>query len=518
MSKPSLAAPNRLTIEPSLAEFRERAARGTIVPVWVEVFADQDTPVSAYERVRAVLRERDRASHTFLLESVEGGERIGRYSFIGGRPRAIFRARGRRVEVQRENGSRETIDDIDPLDALRRLMARYRPVPDPRLPPFIGGAVGFIGYDAIAVFEPRVPVREDRASRAPDMVFMITDTLVVFDRAHHTLKIIANAWVGDGVDAGYAAARREIAALVEALLAPRPRRLTDVRAPTHAPDVRSTMSREAFEQAARRAQDYIRAGDIIQTVLSQRFETEFDGDSVDVYRALRWINPSPYMFLLDLGDSAMVGSSPEIHVRLDADGARIRPIAGTRPRAEDPEADQRMADELLQDPKERAEHIMLVDLARNDLGRVCAPGTVCVPELMTIERYSHVMHIVSDVVGQLATGRDAYDLMRATFPAGTVTGAPKIRAMEIIAELEASRRGPYAGAVAYFSFDGHLDSCITIRTLILDEGLASVQAGAGIVADSDPAREYEETRSKARALLQALALARAFRAAEDRPA
>ncbi len=510
----------RFRIHPDRAEFRRRAGAGNLIPVWVEVFADQETPVSAYERVRAVLRQRDRASHTFLLESVEGGERVGRYSFIGGKPRAILRAWGRRVVVQHEDGSRSTIPDADPLDALRAFMSRYRPVPDDRLPPFIGGAVGFLGYDAVAVFEPTVPVRHDRALRAPDMVFMITDTLLVFDRVRHTLRIIANAWIRDGEDpdAAYDGAVRAIEAMASALLAPLPHELTDVHPPVEGLTPCSAMARAEFEAAVRRAQDYIRAGDVIQVVLSQRVEVDFYGDSVDVYRALRWVNPSPYMFLLDLGDSAMVGSSPEIHVRLDHGHAEIRPIAGTRPRSEDPFEDERLGRELLSDPKERAEHIMLVDLARNDLGRVCTSGSVRVPELMVIERYSHVMHIVSEVVGQLAPGRDAYDLMRATFPAGTVSGAPKIRAMQIIAELEASRRGPYAGAVAYFSFDGNLDSCITIRTLILDEGRAYVQAGAGVVADSDPGREYEETCNKARALLYALAMSRAFRSGRPPPA
>ncbi len=501
-------------LHPGLREFRERAARGTVVPVWVELLADEETPLSAYARVREVLRRRDHASHTFLLESVEGGERVGRYSFIGGAPRAIVRAWGRRIRVQHPDGSTVELPEGDPLDALRGLMARHRPIGDPALPPFIGGAVGFLGYDLIRVFEPRVPVREDRALAAPDMVFMITDALLVFDRARHSLRILANAWTADGADRAYEQAAATIESLAVALQATGSKRLSDVAAATSPPEPRSTMSRAEFEAAVRCAQEHIRAGDIIQVVLSQRFETDFTGDSLDVYRALRWINPSPYMFLLDLGSSAMVGSSPEVHVRCMGGRATIRPIAGTRPRAATPEDDARLERELLADPKERAEHIMLVDLARNDLGRVCVPGSVAVPELMTIERYSHVMHIVSDVVGRLSPDRDAYDLMRATFPAGTVTGAPKIRAMEIIADLERSRRGPYAGAVGYFGFDGNLDSCITIRTIILDEGRAYVQAGAGIVADSDPSREYEETRNKARAMLHALALAHQLAARE----
>lgn len=499
-----------LRLHPGPREFRQRAASHTVVPVWVELLADEETPLSAYARVREVLRRRDHASHTFLLESVEGGERVGRYSFIGGAPRAIVRAWGRRVQVQKPNGLIEELIDCDPLNALRQLMAGYRPATDLSLPPFIGGAVGFLGYDLIRVFEPRVPVRENRALRAPDMVFMITDALLVFDRARHSLRILANAYTADGVDHAYEQAAVTIESLADALRTTGTKRLTGVETVGPPPEPRSTMTRAEFEAAVLRAQEHIRAGDIIQVVLSQRFETEFHGDSLDVYRALRWINPSPYMFLLDLGESAMIGSSPEVHVRCLHRQATIRPIAGTRPRADTAEEDARLERELLADPKERAEHIMLVDLARNDLGRVCEPGSVRVPELMTVERYSHVMHIVSDVVGQLAPDRDAYDLMRATFPAGTVTGAPKIRAMEIIADLESSRRGPYAGAVGYFGFDGNLDSCITIRTIILDEGQAYVQAGAGIVADSDPTREYEETRNKARAMLYALALAKQF--------
>ena len=497
-----------LQLNLNAAAFRERARQGNLVPVWTELLADEETPVSAYARIRGHLRAHDHASHTYLLESVEGGEQVARYSFIGGAPRAIFRATGRRVEITRQDGSVAAWEDVDPLHALREHMSQYRPVADPALPPFIGGAVGFLGYDCIAQFEPRVPVRIDRAVRAPDMVFMITDALVVFDRVRHTIKVIANAFVEKDPDEAYAKACATIESFVDTLDAPVPRRLSVVPAELPALEPDSNQTRVQFESGVTRAKEYIRAGDIIQTVLSQRFEIPFRGDSLDVYRALRLINPSPYMFLLDLGESALVGSSPEIHVRNEHGRVRVRPIAGTRPRDPDPGRDSRLEDELLADPKERAEHIMLVDLARNDLGRVCVPGSVAVPELMVIERYSHVMHIVSDVVGQLESGHDGYDLMRATFPAGTVSGAPKIRAMEIIAELEASRRGPYAGAVAYFGFDGNVDSCITIRTIILDEGKAFVQAGAGIVADSSPAAEYEETRNKARGMMKALALAR----------
>jgi len=499
-------------IQPDKKDFDESARSGNIVPVWTELLADQETPVSAYERVRKVLRAEDHASHTYLLESVEGGENIGRYSFIGGTPRAIIRAYGRRIEIA--VGGEETIvwENVEPLEAVKRYMGQFKPVSDPALPRFAGGAVGFIGYDCVAEFE-KVNTRTDNALRAPDMVFMVTDALIVFDRVRHTIKVLANAFVDGDVDKAYEDACATIEHLCHALTTPLSNSLIDPTLPEKEPEPRSNTSRNDFEQAVERTREYIRAGDVIQTVLSQRFETDFDGDSLDVYRALRSVNPSPYMFCLDMGDSAMVGSSPEIHVRCEDGQVEVRPIAGTRPRGRDAAEDKLLEEELLADPKERAEHIMLVDLARNDIGRVCKYETVQVPELMVVERYRHVMHIVSDVTGELEEGFDEYDVMRATFPAGTVSGAPKVRAMEIIAELEQAKRGPYAGAVGYFNFNGNLDSCITIRTIILDEKKAYVQAGAGIVADSDPGKEYEETRNKARGMLKALALARRFTAA-----
>jgi len=502
---------------PDKETFLRKAREGNLVPVWTELIADFETPVSAYTKIRRALREQDHASHTFLLESVEGGERIGRYSFIGGTPRAIFRAYGRRVEIQEPNGRKQVREDVEPLAALKDYMSRFRPVGDTALPRFTGGAVGFLGYECVSVFEPRVPVRTDQALRAPDMVFMVTDAILIFDHVRHSIKIVANAHVEDDPEKAYREATATLQHLRDALERPAHGSPIDVQEPTAVSEPRSNLTRQEFESAVTRAKEYIRAGDIIQTVLSQRFEVDFHGDSLDVYRALRAINPSPYMFCLDLGESAMVGSSPEIHVRCDRGLVEVRPIAGTRPRGADEEEDARLERELLADPKERAEHIMLVDLARNDIGRVCEFGSVTVPDLMVIERYSHVMHIVSDVIGKLRPGFDHFDVMRATFPAGTVSGAPKIRAMEIIAELEKSRRGPYAGAVGYFSFEGNLDSCITIRTVILDLGKAYVQAGAGIVADSDPATEFEETRNKARGMLKALALADRFSTGDAGP-
>lgn len=491
---------------PDKSTFLAKAQRGTLVPVWRELLADQETPVSAYER----LRRHFAGAPTFLLESVEGGEHIARYSFLGGAPRCLFRSYGRRVELEFSDGRREVKEDVDALDVLRGLMAQYRPVPDPALPRFFGGAVGFIGYDAITQFEPRVPLSKGPGLEWPDLMLGITDTILIFDHTRHTLKVVANVHVDGDPGAAYDGAVARIDALCKALTVALPHQVLDVNERPAPAAARSNLTPQQFEDAVRRAQEYIKAGDIIQVVLSQRFEVDHTGDPLDVYRALRCVNPSPYMYCLEFGDRSVVGSSPEIHVRCEDQRVEVRPIAGTRPRAEDPAVDQRLAEELLADPKERAEHIMLVDLGRNDLGRVCRYGSVRVPELMVIERYSHVMHIVSDVVGDLAPGRDAYDLMRATFPAGTVSGAPKIRAMEIIGELENTRRGPYAGAVGYFSFDGNLDSCITIRTVLLAGGKAYVQAGAGIVADSDPGKEFEETQNKARGMLAALALSRRY--------
>jgi anthranilate synthase component 1 len=495
---------------PDKQTFIEKAARGNLVPVWRELLADQDTPVSAYERLRAADAETP-ASCSFLLESVEGGEHIGRFSFLGARPRFIFEGNGTTVRIVDRDGDEEVLEDVDPLSVLRERMAAYQPVPEPALPRFFGGAVGYIGYDAVSRFEP-VPLCDAEATGWPDMMFVLTDTILVFDRVTHTLKVVANAYIEGDPGKAYDAAVAQIDAVCEQLATPLPHVLFDAggEEDDEEPSFKANMTPEAFMGAVEKCKEYIRAGDVIQTVLSQRFEVDEAGDPLDVYRALRSINPSPYMYCLEFGGRSLVGSSPEIHVRCEDGEVEVRPIAGTRPRAADPEEDARLAEELVSDPKERAEHVMLVDLGRNDIGRVCNYGSVKVPELMVIERYSHVMHIVSDVVGRLKPGHDAFDTMRATFPAGTVSGAPKIRAMEIIAELEEARRGPYAGAVGYFSFNGNLDSCITIRTVLMEEGRAYVQAGAGIVADSVPERELEETRNKARGMLKALARSRRY--------
>lgn len=505
-----------MSCTPDKAAFLRKAEQGNLVPVWREVLADQETPVSAYEKLRRHLRARDGAAQTFLLESVEGGEHVARYSFLGGGPHALFESRGDQCEIRYADGRVERQTAADPLEALRALMAHYRPVPDPALPRFYGGAVGYIGYDAIARFEPRVKLAARETLDWPDMMMAVTDLLLIFDHTRHTLKLVANVHIEGDVGAAYDAAVKRLDALADALAEPLPHQMLDVRERPAPLPARSNLTESEFRDAVLRAKEYIRAGDIIQVVLSQRFEVDYSGDPLDVYRAIRCVNPSPYLYCLEFGARAVVGSSPEIHVRNEGGRVEVRPIAGTRPRGADAAEDERLAAELLADPKERAEHIMLVDLGRNDLGRVCRFGSVRVPELMVIERYSHVMHIVSDVIGDLDPARDSFDLMRATFPAGTVSGAPKIRAMEIIGELERDRRGPYAGAIGYFGYSGNLDSCITIRTALLDGRKAYVQAGAGIVADSDPAREYEETCNKARGMLVALALSRRFADARAR--
>ena len=499
-----------MTYIPDEETFLRKAQQGNLVPVWKELLADQETPVSAYERLRSFSRKQNPQACTYLLESVEGGEKIARYSFLGGNPRFIFESSGHDVTVRNADGELVEKKGVDPLDELRGMLKPYRPVHDPALPRFYGGLVGYMGYDVIPQFEPRVGLAPVKDHDWPDMQFILTDTIMIFDHVRHTAKVVANVLIEGDPRKAYREATAKIDRVCEALGGQVSHDVIDINEKPDPMEVRSNLTRREFEDSVLKAQEFIRAGDIIQVVLSQRFETDYEGDPLDVYRALRCVNPSPYMFCLEFGDRKVVGSSPEVHVRLEDRNVEVRPIAGTRPRSSDPHIDTAREHELLADPKERAEHIMLVDLARNDLGRVCAYRSVQVPELMVIERYSHVMHIVSDVVGELNGPADAFDVMKATFPAGTVSGAPKIRAMEIIAELEQTRRGPYAGAVGYFGFGGNLDSCITIRTVLLDGGKAYVQAGAGIVADSVPSAEFEETQNKARGMMNALALSRQY--------
>jgi anthranilate synthase component 1 len=485
---------------PDFETFSRLAREGTLIPVYREILADTETPVTA-------LMKLGQHPHLFLLESVEGGEKWGRYSFLGADPRVIFRVQGREVLIEENGAVQRHAHSGDPLGALKGLLDRYRFVPVEGLPRFVGGAVGFFGYDMVRHFE-RLPEPAAAGDTTDDAVFMITDTLVIFDNIRHTIKIVACASTNGAADLRplYDEALRRIDALAELLRAPLPARPT-TRAEAPERTFTAEMTPEAFQGMVRRAKEYIVAGDIIQVVLSQRFVRESAADPIDLYRALRHVNPSPYLFFLKLGGMHLIGSSPEVMVRLEEGIAELKPIAGTRRRGKNEQEDRRLADELLEDPKERAEHVMLVDLGRNDLGRIARIGSVQVNRLMAVERYSHVMHLVSDIQAQLAEGKDGYDVLKATFPAGTLSGAPKVRAMEIITELEPSRRGPYGGAVGYFSFSGNLDFCITIRTMLIRDGQVFLQAGAGIVADSDPEAEYRETLNKAAGLVQAVRLA-----------
>jgi len=482
-----------------------------LVPVVRELPADLETPISVYLKLA-------KQGPSFLLESVTGGEHVARYSFIGIGSRQAYVLRGRNLERHNLQGISTTTlpDGANPLDTLRDELAQYRPQPAHGLPRFNGGLVGYLGYDAMRYFEPSLDLAPHPV--LPDAIFLLADTLVAFDHAFGRMLLIANAHLNDNNASAGAevAARAEAEArldtLQERLAAPIPTPpARDAASP--ATELGSNMTQEQFTAAVREAKEHIAAGDIFQVVLSQRLSRQTSAAPFSIYRTLRRLNPSPYMFFFDfdtLVDESpfhLIGASPEVHVRLEERRATLRPIAGTRPRGQTPEEDIALEQELLADPKERAEHVMLVDLARNDLGRVCEYGTLHVPEQMLIERYSHVMHIASHAEGELRPEQDSFDLLRATFPAGTVSGAPKIRAMEIIAELEGEPRGPYAGAVGYFSYDGSMDTCIAIRTMTMHGQTVSVQAGAGIVADSDPEREYEETLNKARALAVAVQMA-----------
>jgi anthranilate synthase component 1 len=483
---------------PDIEEFRKKAGQGNLVPVYREMLADMLTPVSAFLKI-------DSGRYSFLLESVEGGEKWARYSFLGADPSVIVRTSGNKGFIEKKGATEERELTGDPIEFLKEAMGQYRPVPVEGLPRFFGGAVGYAGYDVVGFLED-IGTKEKPGVDCPDLFFMLTDTLLIFDNVAQKIKVVANAHVGDaGPEKAYEEAKIKIDALVETLKGKPPKRKKPRARITG--KLKSSFTKKNFEKAVRAAKEYIKAGDIFQVVLSQRFEEKATIDPFDVYRALRVINPSPYMFYLNCGGFVLSGSSPEVMVRVEGSRIDLRPIAGTRKRGATEEEDEALTKELLADPKECSEHIMLVDLGRNDVGRVSKPGKVAVNELMVIEKYSHVMHIVSNVRGELDEGHDAYDVMKACFPAGTVSGAPKIRAMQIIDELEPTRRGPYAGAVGYFSFTGNMDTCITIRTLLFKDGKVYVQAGAGLVADSVPEAEYIETVNKAAAMMKALEMA-----------
>jgi len=488
-------------ISPTREAFKERAKQGNVIPVYAEVFADLETPVSAFLKLR-------RGGFSFLLESVEKGTQLARHSFLGRDPRLVFESKGRTVTIRRGSDVRR-IDTDNPMSELKALLEGFRPVPDPALPPFTGGMVGYIGYDTVRFFDA-IPDGGRDDLQVPDMCFMLTDTVVAFDNITRKLTVIHNviAESGDNLDMLYDQALGVVRQILSDLERPLAEEVQESLGIRLGDRIVSNFPKREFLSAVERCRRYIRDGDIIQSVLSQRLETSFQGDAFNLYRALRIINPSPYMFYLQLDGLTLVGASPEVHVRAIGEDVTIRPIAGTRPRGRSPAQDLALEKELLADEKERAEHLMRVDLARNDIGRVCRYGSVDVTEYMGVEHYSHVMHIVSNVEGRLAEGKDVFDLIPATFPAGTVSGAPKVRAMEIIAELEPTRRGPYAGLVGYFGFGGNFDSCITIRTMLVQEGRITVQVGAGIVADSVPENEYQETLNKAKALFSAIKMAR----------
>ena len=489
-------------LHPDLKTFKEHAHPGALVPVYRELIADLETPVAAYLKVS------EGATHSFLLESVEHTGTLGRYSFIGANPSVLCRATRNAFTVVR-NGVEERTSSENPLFELRKLMQAYEPVKLPGLPEFHGGAVGYLAYDAVRYFE-RLPDNNPDTLGLPDLCFMITDTLVVFDHVSNRMKIVCNVHVGDDADAAYAEAETKIAELEAKLLSPcplPPLSPSDISAPPTTPaNLTSNFTREGYCDAVRKAKEYIAAGDVFQVVLSQRFTRPVSASPVTLYRALRCVNPSPYMVLMQFPEFALVGSSPEVMTQVKNGTCMVRPIAGTRPRGANLQEDLAHEADLLADEKEIAEHVMLVDLGRNDLGRVSDPGTVApVPQKrMVIERYSHVMHIVSEVVGNLRKELDAFDAIAATFPMGTVSGAPKIRAMQIIDELEPQRRGPYSGGCGYISFSGEMDTCILIRTMVVKDGLAYLQAGAGLVYDSEPEKEFEETVNKARALMKAI--------------
>jgi anthranilate synthase component 1 len=485
---------------PEFETFKKLAKQGNLIPVYREILADIETPVSALMRLSS-------KPHVFLLESVEGGEKWGRYTFLGADPRSIFTVRGEDVLIQ-ENGSvRREKHHGDPLKFLKKLLNIYRPVPVDGLPRFYGGAVGFLGYDMVRYFERLEAIPNDDL-QTDDSIFIITDTLIIFDNIRHTIKVVSCA-VTDGdrdIKSVYDETIDKIDNMIGLLRTPVETE-ERYRKVENESDLKANMSPETFKSIVRKAKEYILAGDIIQVVLSQRFHTENGIDPLDLYRALRYVNPSPYLFFLKLDDMFLLGSSPEVMVRLEEGVAELRPIAGTRRRGKNEQEDRRLADELLEDPKERAEHVMLVDLGRNDLGRIARTGSVQVNQLMFVERYSHVMHLVTNIQALLSEGKDCFNVLAATFPAGTLSGAPKVRAMEIIDELEPTRRGPYGGAVGYFSYSGNMDLCITIRTILVKDGKTYIQVGAGIVADSDPDKEYQETVNKGEGMMQAIRLA-----------
>jgi anthranilate synthase component I len=501
---------------PTLKEFIQLAKRSNVIPVYKEVSADLDTPVSSFLKLK-------KDEYSFLLESVEGQEKIARYSFLGTRPSLVFKSKSRQVEIicrdkfscrgfgVFKKGSSRFETGSDPLSEIEKLMSGFKPAQLKGLPRFYGGLVGFMGYDCVRFFE-ELPDKNPDDLKLPDMVFILTDTILLFDHINHTIKIVSNCFLPQNRSAvsprqakkAYEEALKRISSIEKELALPLAYKGIEPGNSRSKIKITSNFEKSGFCGIVNEAKKHIKLGDIIQVVLSQRFKAKINGRPFDIYRRLRSLNPSPYMFFLNLKDLILIGSSPELLVRCEDGLVRTRPIAGTRPRGKDEAEDRLLERELLNDAKEKAEHLMLVDLGRNDIGRVCKTGSIKVDDFMSVERYSHVMHIVSEVRGVLDQKYNAFDVLRVCFPAGTVSGSPKVRAMEIIDELENSRRGPYAGSVGYFSFSGNLDTCITIRTIAVLGNTAYIQVGAGIVADSTGKKEYQETVNKAKALFEAI--------------
>ncbi len=492
-----------MVYKPNFEDFKAKVKEGNLIPVYKEILADLDTPVSAYMKIA-------NQGFSFLLESIEGGDKWARYCFLGCGPSTVISTKGNTVTIDTRGKSRtEPLKDKNPLKVLKKLLSEYQPVQDEGLPRFSGGAVGYIGYDMVRYFEDLPEDTEDDLD-LPESIFVITDTILIFDNVTHKIKIVSNAHVkGEDLEKTYKETISKIEALEQKLKQGLPKSEFSDSSDNagDSPPMTSNFEEEKFKEAVLKAKEYILEGDAIQIVLSQRLKFQVNQDPFTIYRALRTINPSPYMYFLNFGELQVVGSSPEVLVRLEGEEVQVRPIAGTRKRGQNEEEDVALEQDLLGDEKELSEHIMLVDLGRNDLGRISQVGSVNVNEQFTIERYSHVMHIVSNVKGVLKEGLDCFDVLEAAFPAGTVSGAPKIRAMEIIEELEPTRRGLYAGSVGYISFNGNMDTAIAIRTLLVKGNTAYLGVGAGIVADSIPQNEFEETMNKGKALLKAIDLA-----------
>jgi len=490
---------------PSLDEFMKLAKQGNVIPVYKEINADLDTPVSAFYKIK-------KNNYTFLLESVEGQEKIARFSFLGSNPSLVFKNKGNSIQIINPAGGKiKKIQSDNPLDEIKNIMKDFRAVAVKGLPRFSGGLVGFMGYDFVRFFE-EIPNKNPDELKLPDSVFILTDSILVFDHVNHTIKIVNNIILpqnkrlsGSDLRKLYKSGLSKIEAIDRQLKKPLVEKELEIVSSKAVKQISSNYKESEFTKLVERAKAFIRKGDCIQVVLSQRFKIKITKKPFEIYRSLRSINPSPYMFFLKLKEVTLIGSSPEMLVRCEDGVVQTRPIAGTRPRGKTEGEDKKLGHELLKDIKEKAEHIMLVDLGRNDLGRVCVKGKVAVSDFMSIERYSHVMHIVSEVRGELDKKFDIYDCLRACFPAGTLSGSPKIRAMEIIDELENTQRGPYAGCVGYFSFSHNMDTCITIRTIVVKDNVGFIQAGAGIVADSVPVKEYLESVNKAKALIEAIA-------------